>query len=81
MFAAMATTRRALLRALLSLLGLALAATRLVLAVRAWRLWRETMVVDPSAAELYQTDFWLHAGAALSLVGVTYLVWRALRSR
>jgi hypothetical protein len=72
---------RSLLRALLSLLGLALAATRVVVAVRAWRLWHENAVSDPSAAELYQTDFWLHAGAAASIGGVTLLVWWVLRPR
>ena len=47
----------------------------------AWRLWRETVVFDPSAAELYQIDFWLHAGAAVSIVGVTLVAWRVLRPR
>jgi hypothetical protein len=77
----MTATHRATLRAFLSLLGMALAATRVVLAVRAWRLWRETVVFDPSAAELYQIDFWLHAGAAVSIVGVTLVAWRVLRPR
>lgn len=77
----MTATHRALLRAVLSLLGVALAATRFVLAVQAWRLWRETVVFDPSAAELYRIDVWLHAGAGVSIVGVTYLVWRVLRPR
>ena len=65
----------------MSLLGLALAATRAVVAVRAWRLWHENAISDPSVAELYQTDFWIHAGAGMSILGVTVLVWRALRPR
>jgi hypothetical protein len=77
----MATTKRPLLRAVAALLGLGLAANRAVLAVRAWRLWHENAISDPSAAELYQTDSWLHAGAAASIVGVTFVVWRVLRPR
>jgi hypothetical protein len=74
-------TNRNLLRALVALLGVALAATRVVVAVRAWRLWHENAISDPSAAELYQTDFWLHAGAAASILLVTFLLWRLLRRR
>jgi hypothetical protein len=77
----MTSTGRSLLRALLAPLGLALAASRVVLAVHAWRLWHENAVSDPSVAELYQTDFWLHSGAAASIVGVTLLVWWVLRPR
>jgi hypothetical protein len=77
----MATTNRSWLRALLTLLGLALATTRAILAVRAWRLWHDNAISDPSVAELYQTDFWLHAGAAASIVGATLLVWWVLRPR
>ena len=56
-----------------------IAGNRAVDAVEAWRHWRELAVSDPSAAELYQTTFWLDLGIAAVSVGLACLVWWLLR--
>lgn len=54
---------------------------RLVDAVRVWRLWQETAVIDPSAADLYRTTFWIDVGSAGIAAAIVGLVHWLLRTR
>jgi hypothetical protein len=54
---------------------------RLVDAGRAWRLWRQTVATDPSAAELYRTTVWLDLGSAALAAAIVVLVYWLLRPR
>ncbi len=64
--------------------GLGLAAWRTVEGIYWFRLWARWRVDDPSAAELYQVNWWIEAGLVvvglvLALVGVCVLVLRRRR--
>jgi hypothetical protein len=63
------------------LLGGFLAGSRLVAAAQAWRDWHRWAVSDPSAADLYRTDFWVELTIALLTVAVVGLVYWLLRPR
>jgi hypothetical protein len=56
------------------------AGTRAVEAVYDWRQWHALAVPDPSAAELYQTNFWFDVVAVLVFVAAAWLVHLLLRS-
>ena len=57
-------------------LGLAGAGTQLLDAARAWRDWRRWAVAAPSAAELYELNFWIGLGSAVAILGVTFVLYR-----
>ena len=48
-------------------------------AAQAWRDWHRWAVSDPSAADLYRTDFWVELTIALLTVAVVGLVYWLLR--
>ena len=67
---------RNLTRSALVLLGGLLAGSRMVDAVRAWREWQRWAVSDPSAADLYRTNFWIDVGlAAVAIAGAGLVSW------
>jgi hypothetical protein len=70
---------KTIIRHALALVGGFLAGTRLIDAVKDWRQWHEWAVVDPSAADLYRTNFWLDVTFAIAIVGITALISRLLR--
>ena len=67
-------------RSALVLLGGLLAGSRLVDAARAWRAWQRWAVSDPSAADLYRTNFWIDVGFAVLAIGGAGLVSWLLQS-
>jgi len=56
-----------------------IAGNRAVDAIQSWHHWREVVVSDPSAADLYRTAFWLDLGSAAVSLAVVCLVWWLLR--
>ena len=52
---------------------------RMVAAVGNWRLWHELAVSDPSAADLYRTNFWIDVVVVAVLVAAAWLVNLVLR--
>ena len=48
-------------------------------AAQAWRDWHRWAVSDPSAADLYRTEFWVELTIALLTVAVVGLVYWLLR--
>jgi hypothetical protein len=70
-----------LTRHVLVLLGGFLAGSRLVDAARAWQEWHRWAVADPSAADLYRTNFWLDVVVALLTLAAAWPVHRLLRPR
>jgi hypothetical protein len=72
---------RSFLRYAFVLLGGSLAGTRVVDAARSWREWHRWAVTDPSAADLYRTDFMLDAGIVLVVLAGAGLVYRILGRR
>ena len=50
-------------------------------AFRNYRDWREAAVNDPSAAELYETDFWLDAAAIAAGLGIESLIVFGLKQK
>jgi hypothetical protein len=50
-----------------------------VAAAQAWRDWHRWAVSDPSAADLYRTEFWVELTIALLTVAVVGLVYWLLR--
>lgn len=71
---------RSLTRRALVLLGGLLAGSRLVDAGRAGREWHRWAVADPSAADVYRTDFWMDVVLAGLAIVAAALVFRLLRS-
>jgi hypothetical protein len=72
---------RALARYGLVLVGGFLAAPLLVDAVNAWREWHGLSVADPSAADLYRTNFWIDVVGMALILGVAGLSYWLLRPR
>jgi hypothetical protein len=72
-------TARALIRYAVGLAAGVLAGGRLVEAAHAWREWHELATTDPSAADLYRTDFWVELTIATLIVGVGALAYWLLR--
>jgi hypothetical protein len=70
---------RTLTRYGLVLLGGYLAGSRLVAAALAWREWHQLAVSDPSAADLYRTDFWVEINITVLTLRVVGLVYWLLR--
>jgi hypothetical protein len=70
---------RNLTRLVLVLLGGFLAGERLIDASEDWRLWHNLAVEDPSAADLYRTNFWFDVAVAAVAVGGACLAYRLLR--
>ena len=52
---------------------------RAVGAVVNWRLWHELAVPDPSAADLYRTNFWIDLVAVAVFIAAAWLVNLMLR--
>ncbi len=73
-------TVRILTRCGLVLFGGFIAGSRLVDAARAWREWRRWAIADPSAADLYRTDFWISVTIAVLTVSLTGLIFWAAPS-
>lgn len=48
-------------------------------AAYAWREWHRWAVADPSAADLYRTDFRINIAIAAMIICVVGLVYRLLR--
>jgi hypothetical protein len=68
---------RNLVRLALVLLAGFLGGERLVAAVTDWRQWHQLAVVDPSAADLYRTNFWFDiatVGAAIVAAWIVNLI-------
>jgi hypothetical protein len=70
---------RTLARHGLVLFGGFLAGSRLVDATQAWREWHQWSVTDPSAADLYRTNFWIDIVVVVLVLGVAGLTYRLLR--
>jgi hypothetical protein len=70
---------KTILRHALVFLGAFLGGSRLFDAVDNWREWHEWAVADPSAADLYRTNFWVDVTFAVLLVGITGLIYWLLR--
>ena len=71
---------RKLTRSALVLVGGLLAGSRMVDAVCAWREWQRWAVSDPSAADLYRTNFWIDVALATVAIAGAGLVSWLLRS-
>jgi hypothetical protein len=52
---------------------------RMVAALGNWRLWHELAVPDPSAADLYRTNFWIDLVVVAVFVAAAWLVNLVLR--
>ena len=52
---------------------------RVVTAVGNWRMWHELAVPDPSAADLYRTNFWIDVVVVAVFVAAAWLVNLMLR--
>jgi hypothetical protein len=72
---------RALVRLALVFGGGFFVGGRLIDAWRAWRLWQQTLVTDPSAADLYRTTVWLDLASAAVVGLILGLVYWLLRAR
>jgi hypothetical protein len=70
---------RAIARYGLILLAGICAGGRAVGAVGNWRLWHELAVSDPSAADLYRTNFWIDLVAVAVFIAAAWLVNLMLR--
>jgi hypothetical protein len=71
--------RKTLIRHALVLLGGFITGSRLIDAVENWRLWHEWAVSDPSAADLYRTNFWVDVASVILTLGMTGLIYWLLR--
>jgi hypothetical protein len=58
-----------------------LAGSRCVDAAHAWRAWHRWSLADPSAADLYRTNFWVDVVIVILTVGIAGLIYRWLRPR
>lgn len=56
-----------------------LAGSRVVSAIRNWREWHRWAVLDPSAADLYRTNFWFDLATAGIAIGLAAVLYRLLR--
>jgi hypothetical protein len=70
---------RNFIRLALVAVGGFLAGERLVAAHADWRDWHRWAVADPSAADLYRTNFRLDLAVAAIAIGAAWLVHRFLR--
>jgi hypothetical protein len=61
--------------------GLAILLWRAPHALRDYRDWREAAVIDPSAAELYETDLWFEAAGVTVALGLGLLIFFSLRRK
>ena len=50
-------------------------------AIRSYRDWREAAVNDPSAAELYETEFWFEAAGIAAPLGIGSVFFFVLRHK
>ena len=50
-------------------------------AIRNYRDWREVAVNDPSAAELYETDFWFDAAGIAAGLSIGSLIFFGLKQK
>ena len=55
------------------------AGNQLLYAANAWSDWHRWAVEDPSAADLYETNFWIGLSSAVGIVAITWFVTRLLR--
>ena len=70
---------RNLVRLALVLLAGCLAGDRLVAAVGDWRTWHQLAAADPSAADLYRTNFWFDIATVASAFIGAWIVHLMLR--
>jgi hypothetical protein len=49
--------------------------------LRDYRDWREAKVTDPSAAELYETDFWFETAGIVIALGLGLVVFYGLKRK
>ena len=70
---------KSVVRHLLVLLGGFITGSRLIDAVENWRQWHEWAVSDPSAADLYRTNFRIDVVIVIITLGVTGLIYWLLR--
>ena len=56
-----------------------IAGGQLVGAVQAWQEWHRWAIADPSAADLYRTNFWISVTIAALSLGLGWLIFRLLR--
>ena len=63
----------------LVLFGGFLAGSRLVDAAHAWHEWHRWSAADPSAADLYRTNFWIDVVVVALILGIASLIYRLLR--
>src|SRR5258705_2250011 len=70
---------RTLARYGLVLFGGLLAGRRSVDALHAWRGWHRWALADPSAADLYRTNFWVDVVILVLTLGIVGLLYRSLK--
>ena len=70
---------RTLARYAVVLLAGFIAGSQLVGAVQAWRDWHRWAIADPSAADLYRTNFWIAVTIAALSLSLGGLIFRLLR--
>lgn len=70
---------RNLVRLALVLLAGFLAGDKLVAAVADWREWHRWAVADPSAADLYRTNFWFDIATVVAAIVGAWIVHLMLR--
>ncbi len=70
---------KTIVRYALVLFGGFLAGSRLVDAVDNWREWHEWALADPSAADLYRTNFWVDVTFAVLIGCLAALIYWLLR--
>jgi hypothetical protein len=56
-----------------------IAGGQLVGAAQAWREWHRWAISDPSAADLYRTNFWIAVTIAALSLSLGWLIFRLLR--
>ena len=72
---------RTLARYGLVVFGGLLAGRRSVDALRTWREWHRWALTDPSAADLYRTNFWVDVVILVLTLGIVGLLYRSLGRR
>jgi hypothetical protein len=70
---------KSIVRHALVLLGGFIVGSRLIDTVENWRRWHEWAVSDPSAADLYRTNFWIDVVIVIVTLGMTGLIYWLLR--
>jgi hypothetical protein len=72
---------RNLIRWVALVCGLAIMLWRAPVAIRDFRDWREAAISDPSAAELYETDFWFETAGMVIALGLGLVFFYGLKRK